>query len=116
MLICVRGQEKQVCGSEGTVVGRAGTLLFLCVGLFFFCLFNQSLIVCCVVFSACVQRFRHYRRPVCDSRAGGSAVLLAVLFTLIVCLEYKIAQYHYEVSLLFQNGNSIPNIQILKLL
>lgn len=32
--ISVRGEEKQVCGSEGTVVGWAGTLLFLCVGIF----------------------------------------------------------------------------------
>jgi hypothetical protein len=48
----VRRQEKQVCGSEGMFLERAGTLLFLCVGIFFL---NQSLIVCRIVVLACAQ-------------------------------------------------------------
>ncbi len=46
--------RKASVGSEGTVVGWAGTLLLLCVGIFLN-LFSQLLICCCVVFSACVQ-------------------------------------------------------------
>jgi len=34
-----RRQRKQVCGSEGTVVGRAGTLLLCALAIILFCLF-----------------------------------------------------------------------------
>jgi hypothetical protein len=50
MRVC--GQEKQVYGRDGRGTGW-NTLVF--VRRHFF-LFNQLLNVCCVVFSACVQR------------------------------------------------------------
>jgi hypothetical protein len=34
-----RWQKKQVCGSEGMVVGRAGTLLLCALDIMIFCLF-----------------------------------------------------------------------------
>jgi len=46
------GKKKQVCGSEGPVVGRDGTLLFLWVGIFRFFVFHY----CCKINA--VQFFR----------------------------------------------------------
>jgi len=37
-----RWQKKQVCGSEGMVVGRAGTLLLCALAIILFCLFIGS--------------------------------------------------------------------------